>query len=246
MIRNRSTRREWLRLCAKAGASGVFVSRSDAADRLVAAVSAVDHLLLGVADLDRGIAWVEKATGVKAVVGGSHPGMGTRNALVSLGGKRYLEIIAPDPAQTAFNFRIDVRKLSEPRLVNWAAAAADIDAVAKKARAAGYQTFGPQPGSRARPDGKVLRWKTFGVMNDLGAVGVEPIPFLIAWAADSVHPSQDSPKGCELVSFEIEHPNPARVKKTLATLGIEANVRTGGSARLTATLSSPKGRVTLR
>ena len=241
-----SSRRDWFRTLALAGASGFVARRSGASEMLPPAVSAVDHLLLGIADLDRGIAWVEKATGVKAVVGGSHPGMGTRNALVSLGGRRYLEIIAPDPAQTAFNFRIDVRKLAEPRLVNWAAATTDIDAVAKRARAAGYETFGPQPGSRARPDGKTLRWKTFGVMNDLGADGVEPIPFFIEWAPDSVHPSQDSPKGCELVSFEIEHPKPAGVKKTLATLGIEAGVRTGGNARLTATISSPKGKVTLR
>lgn len=245
MIRNRSTRREWLRLCAAAGASGILVSASDAPERLVPGVSAVDHLLLGVADLDRGIAWVEKATGVKAVVGGSHPGMGTRNALVSLGGRRYLEIIAPDPAQTAFNFRIDVRKLSEPRLVNWAAATADIEAVARKARAAGYQIFGPQPGSRARPDGKTLRWKTFGVMNDLGADGVEPIPFFIEWAADSVHPSQDSPKGCELVSFGIEHPNPARVRDLLAKFGMEATVNAGERVRLTAILRTAKGPVKL-
>ncbi|MDQ5857778.1 MAG: VOC family protein [Acidobacteriota bacterium] len=222
------------------------MNSSDAANRLVPGVSAVDHLLLGVSDLDSGIAWVEKATGVKAVVGGTHPGMGTRNALVSLGGKRYLEIIAPDPAQTAFNFRIDVRKLPEPRLVNWAAATSDIDALARKAAATGSRTFGPQAGSRARPDRKTLRWKTFGVMHDFGADRIDPIPFFIEWAADSVHPSQDSPKGCELVSFEIEHPNPAAVKKTLAALGIEADVRNGAAARLVATLTTPKGKVTLR
>ena len=90
------------------------------------AVSAVDHLLLGVSDLDRGIAWLEKRTGVRAAVGGSHPGMGTRNALAALGGRRYLEIIAPDPAQTAFNFRIEVGKLSEPRLIPWACGTNDI------------------------------------------------------------------------------------------------------------------------
>jgi len=238
-----STRREWLRLCAAVGASGIFVSPLRAAEGQVPAVYAVDHLLLGIGDLDRGIAWVEKATGVKAVVGGSHPGMGTRNALLSLGGRRYLEIIAPDPAQSDFKFRIDVRKLSEPRLITWAAGTADIDAVAKRARGAGYEIFGPQEGSRTRPDGKVLKWKTLGVMNDLGMTGVEPIPFFIQWAADSVHPSQDSPKGCELLALEIEHPKPAGVIAVLTKLGIDGKVKAGENARLSATLRTPKGRV---
>ena len=240
---NRSTRREWLRLCATAAGSGIFVSSSGAAERLAPAVSAVDHLLLGVSDLDRGIAWVEKTTGLKAAVGGSHPGMGTRNALLSLGGRRYLEIIAPDPAQSDFKFRIDVRKLSEPRLITWAAGTADIDAVAKRARGAGYEIFGPQEGSRTRPDGKVLKWKTLGVMNDLGMTGVEPIPFFIQWAADSVHPSQDSPKDCELLALEIEHPKPASVIAVLTKLGIDGKVTAGENARLSATLRTPKGRV---
>jgi hypothetical protein len=236
-----STRRDWLRLCAAAGASGVFVSPLRSAERSTPAVSAVDHLLLGVSDLDRGIAWVEKTIGVRAAIGGSHPGVGTRNALLSLGGRRYLEIIAPDPAQAAFNFRIDVRRLFEPRVITWAAATRDIDALAKKAREAGFEVFGPQPGSRERPDGKVLRWKTLGITVELSADGVDPIPFFIEWAPDSLHPSQDSPGGCELLALEVEHPKPAEVNGVLAKLGIEAGARSGQSALLRATLRTPKG-----
>ncbi len=238
------TRREVLRLLGTAGAC-LFGEVVSASENLMPASAAVDHLLLGVADLDRGIVWVEKLTGVKAVVGGNHPGVGTRNALISLGRRQYLEIIAPDPLQTSYNFPIDVRILTEPQLITWAAAATDINTIAEKARQAGNQIFGPRDGSRTRPDGKVLKWKTLGVLNTFGLQGVEPIPFFIEWAVDSLHPSQDSPKGCELQSFEIEHPDPANVSDTLKKLGIDATVKQARKARLTATLKTPRGKVNL-
>ncbi len=221
------------------------MSAEELAEKLMAAKAAVDHLLLGAADLDQGIAWFEKLTGVKAAIGGVHPGRGTRNALVSLGGRQYLEIIAPDPAQTAYNFQIDIRRLAEPRLITWAAATSDINGIAQKARAAGHQIFGPRDGSRARPDGKLLKWKSLGVLSQFGIGSVDPIPFFIEWAADSLHPSQDSPKGCELQSFEMEHPDPAAVIDMLRKLGIEAKVKPAKEARLRATLKTPKGKVEL-
>ena len=81
---------------------------------------AFDHLLLGISDLDHGIEWVERRTGVRAVMGGVHPGRGTRNALLSLGGAHYLEIIAPDPAQTVKNPQFQLSGFTEPRLINFA------------------------------------------------------------------------------------------------------------------------------
>ncbi len=216
-----------------------------AGETTISAIRAVDHLLLGVSDLDYGVAWIEKLTGVKAAVGGSHPGVGTRNALISLGSRRYLEIIAPDPMQKEYNFSIDIRGLSEPRLITWAAAAIDINTIARKAREAGFEISGPREGSRSRPDGKVLNWKSLGISNNFGQDRIEPIPFFIQWAQDSVHPSQDSPKGCELQSFEIEHPHPAELAGTLNTLGIEAKVSKAANARLIATLRTPKGEVNL-
>lgn len=237
-------RRELLRLGLATGVMCLFGGEMSATATLLAH-NALDHLLLGVSDLDQGIAWVENKTGVKAVVGGTHPGAGTRNALVSLGRKQYLEIIAPDPAQTNYNFQIDIRTLKEPRLITWAAATNDIEALAKSLLKSGMEIFGPRAGSRARPDGKILKWKTLGVKNQWGQPPVEPIPFFIQWAADSLHPSQDSPKGCELQSFEIQHPDPSGVTELQKKLDIDATVTRADNARLKATLKTPKGLVDL-
>src|SRR5437016_1188005 len=152
------------------GGSASMIARGQ---NLSPSASAADHLLLGVSDLDRGIAWVEQRTGIRPAMGGVHPGQGTRNALLSLGPRHYLEIIAPDPAQSAYNFNIDVRGFAEPRLVNWAATTTDIESVAASARKAGYALFGPLDGRRQTPSGKTLRWKRLGIVNKLGSGGVE-------------------------------------------------------------------------
>jgi len=202
----------------------------------------LDHLLLGVGDLDRGIEWVENLTGVRAIAGGSHPGLGTRNALLALGGRRYLEIIAPDPKQSAFRFRIDLRSLTEPRFISWAAAR-DTEAILKVAQKAGYGIVGPDAGSRARPDGKVLKWTMVAVQNSFDRPEVEVVPFFISWAEDSVHPSEDSRGGSALLSFHIFHPDPPGLANTLMQFGIQAPVERGAQARLVARLQTPKGRV---
>jgi len=239
------TRRDLLRRCAAAGGLGLLGSAMKTASSLTPARDVADHLLLGVADRDQGMAWFEKLTGVKPVVGGSHPGRGTRNALVSLGGRQYLELIAPDPAQNSSTFFMDLRTLKEPRLVTWAAATKDAETSAARARQAGLAVTGPADGSRVRPDGKVLRWRSLDLPHTAGPGDIEVVPFLIEWAAGSVHPSQDSPGGCALRTLELEHPDPARVVHTLEAAGIEATVGKAPLARLRATIATPKGDVQL-
>src|SRR5215472_10254833 len=91
----------------------------------------LDHVLLGTGDLDQGIDLVLKSTGVRPVYGGVHPGRGTRNALLSLGTGRYLEVIAPDPEQHGRSV-MGLEEMPEPRLVGWAVHTRDIDAVVKR------------------------------------------------------------------------------------------------------------------
>ena len=238
-------RREFVRslgAVAFAGAAGRVAAHAEQEPH-VSATDAVDHLLLGAADRAAGIRWIEERTGVRAVIGGSHPGQGTCNALLSLGGRHYLEIIAPDPEQTQLAARYQLLKtLKVPRLITWAAATSSAETTAKRCRAAGLDVVGPNPGSRQRPDGKMMHWVTLAVQTELERV----IPFFIEWGPNVTHPAADSPQACRLETLTFTHPQPARVRDTLGRLGIDATVRSGPEASLTALLQTPKGALELR
>jgi Glyoxalase-like domain len=199
----------------------------------------LDHILLGVSDLQGGIDFVDKHTGVRAIFGGVHPGRGTQNALLSLGERRYLEIIAPDPAQPGVKNPLasNLQSLTAPRLVGWAAHPGSISAFAGKLRGAGIKFEGPTPGSRQRPDGQLLKWQTLMIADTESGL----LPFFIEWSQDSVHPSVDAPKGCTLLSFAAETPEPEIFAARLKTLGLDLPVKKGQQARLRAVISGPKG-----
>jgi len=201
--------------------------------------SLLDHILFGSPDLQGGIAFVEQHTGVRAAFGGVHPGRGTQNALLSLGERRYLEIIAPDPAQPGVKNPLasNLQTLSEPRLVGWAAHPGSVTAFAEKLRAGGIKFEGPTPGSRKRLDGQLLKWQTVSLADTDSGL----LPFFIEWSQDSVHPSVDAPKGCALLSFAAESPDPEKLSTTLKTLNLDLPVQTGKKPRLHAVISGPKG-----
>lgn len=197
----------------------------------------LDHILLGCNDLQRGIDFVEQRTGVRAAFGGVHPGRGTQNALLSLGERRYLEIIAPDPKQNGSTGHLQLATLSEPRLVGWAAHPGDLGAFARKLHDAGVAFEGPTPGSRKRPDGRILNWKTLNLKDDRGGL----LPFFIEWSADSKHPSEDAPQGCRLDSFSAVSPNPDSLLQVFKRLSLDTPVVRGEKEHLLAKLSSSKG-----
>lgn len=211
------------------------------ADKMSAVPTDLDHILLGINNLNHGIAWMEERSGVRAVFGGVHPGRGTRNALLSLGPRRYLEIITPDPAQAAagpgHELVEQLRSIQEPRLIGWAVHTGDLAAMAQKATAAGIAIENPRDGSRARPDGRTLRWKSFSLKDDYAGV----LPFFIEWSADSVHPSQDAPAGCTLQHFFIESPAVKEVRTAASKLGLDLDAKPGKKPFLGARIAGKKG-----
>lgn len=206
----------------------------------------LDHLLLGCSDLDQGIAFVEKHTGVRPAMGGVHPGRGTRNALLALDKGRYLEVIAPDPAQTASpTTRAELpemlKRLPAPQLVGWAVHTLNIEASAERLRKYGAAFQGPTPGSRARPDGRMLHWKTLNFDDDRNGL----LPFLIEWGADTPHPSVDAPAGCKLESFAVAGPNPKGLSAEFQNLGIDVQVEHAEKPRLRAQIVGLGGEMVL-
>ena len=203
------------------------------------AIAAFDHILLGTPDLELGIRWVEERTGVRAMFGGNHPGRGTRNALLSLGTRHYLEIIAPDPAQpNAPPDQFGLKELSAPRLVQWAVHTDDIAAAKRLADAAGVKTVGPQAGSRQRPDGKMLRWQVLGIEQVTTLV-----PFLIQWEPGSPHPSSDSPPVGTPRALHFETPQPDELRRILHGINVEADIRPSVSPRIVLRVQTAKGEV---
>jgi catechol 2,3-dioxygenase-like lactoylglutathione lyase family enzyme len=199
--------------------------------------SLLDHILLGCSDLQRGIDFVEERTGVRAAFGGVHPGRGTQNALLSLGERRYLEIIAPDPKQNGPTSHPQLATMTEPRLIGWAAHPGDLGAFAKKLGDAGVAFEGPTPGSRKQPDGRVLSWRTLTLKDDRGGL----LPFFIEWSTDSKHPSEDAPHGCKLESFAAVSPHPDGLLDVFKTLGVGMPVERGEKEHFLTKISSSKG-----
>ena len=199
----------------------------------------LDHILLGAKDLDEGIAYIEKLSGVRAAVGGSHPGVGTRNALLSLGAGRYLEIIAPDPEQapSAGMMYTRVVGLSSPRLISWAYRTTDLAGLAERIAKAGIAVEGLSEGSRKRTDGSMLRWKTLRVKDDLGGV----LPFFIEWERGTKHPSDDAPAGCRLSSFSATSADPKTLAELFRRIEIEVKVDAGMAQKLIAKIESARG-----
>lgn len=203
----------------------------------------IDHILWATPDLEYGEKTIENITGIKTARGGSHPGRGTRNSLISLGDNVYLEIIAPDPAQSLEgNLGELLSDLPWPGIYTYAVRHNDLESRAKHAEALGLHIEGPVERHRLQPDGARLDWKLLYTHHP--AFGVQ-IPFAIDWL-ETPHPSVSNPKGAILKEFHVLHPDAASLSGLYRELEISISVRGASKPGFLAVLETPKGEVVLQ
>ncbi|WP_419946117.1 VOC family protein [Candidatus Poriferisodalis sp.] len=212
-------------------------------------MAAIDHLVVAAPDLDAATAAVAELVGVQPAPGGPHPGLGTRNTLLSLGDEVYLEVIAPDTEQPEPEnprpFGVD--GLDGPRFVTFAVHVSEgetIEDVVASMRASGEDPGEIMSMSRVKPDGEEIHWSLTYSPGGLPD-GASAVPFVIEWG-ETTHPAEVTPTGCTLVSVSGTHPDPDHLRVLYSAIGIDVSVEAGSTVSLEAELDTPNGRVTLR
>jgi hypothetical protein len=199
----------------------------------------VDHLVLAAPDMDGAVHEITRRFGVHPSPGGRHTAWGTRNALLSLGPRVYLEIVGPDPGLAPppgpRPFRIG--EITAPTLVTWCSRGRDLQGIAAAAARLGVSLGEVQQRSRTRPDGVLLSWHmTDPFQPREGGV----VPFFIDWGS-TPHPAESAAAGAVLAELRLCHPEPERICAVLKGLGVEMEVVRADSPALTAVFVTPRG-----
>ena len=208
---------------------------------------AIDHLVVAAASLETGIAWIETRLRVRPQPGGRHAAMGTHNALVGLGSRVYLEVIAIDPAAPAplrprwFDLdepRMRAQLAEQPALIHWVVRTDDIGA--------GAARVAMDPGTILEMRRGIHGWR-ITVPDDGHLPGRGLVPTLIEWT-DGPHPADALiDDGAKLVALAGEHPDPATIRAALASMGLSDTLKVtyGRAPRLAAMIRTRRGVVTL-
>jgi Glyoxalase-like domain len=207
---------------------------------------APDHLIVAAETLEAGCDFIEARLGVRPQPGGKHVTMGTHNALLGLGTRFYLEVIAIDPdgaipSQPRW-FDLDEPRMRAtltegPRLIHFAAATNDIAGAVQRCP---IDLGAVHPMARA----DFRWWMTIPADGHLPGRGL--VPTLIQWS-DARHPADNLPDaGLRLAALAGEHPDPAPIRSAIAALGLSDDVKItfAQSPRLAAMVRTPQGMAT--
>ena len=154
--------------------------------------SAIDHIVIAVADPDAAAAELTESVGLAFTAGGHHAGLGTLNRVAFLG-DAYLELLGVEDAALAANWAVGaaaVRALEQGGgFVTYALLDDGIRTSVARLQANGSQIGPVAQGSRERPDGERVEWWSATPQR----LGPDLPPFLIKhlyagaeWGADAL------------------------------------------------------------
>lgn len=148
--------------------------------------------------------------GVKFTDGGVHPRFGTRNMILPLADRTYMEIVEvldhPASDKALFGQAVRARSAAGGGWLGWVVAVKDISVVEVRL---GRESA---PGHRHRPDGTELSWRQIGVA---GLMADPQLPFFIEWESEpALHPSSGADGTISLACLEIAG-DPQRVSEWL-------------------------------
>lgn len=200
-----------------------------------------DHLMYVGPDLEQLQAQFTALTGVATRFGGRHENMGTWNALTGLGPGRYLELLAPDPAQDLSNtLGAELATLTQPRIRTCILRTDDLDGAA-----AAYTemdiAFERLHANRVTADGTRLEWHLVIPQSERWG-GL--LPFFIDWGS-TPHPAAKCDHQCQLRSLEVGHPDAAELHAVWQRQGLPWRPRIADRAYIRATIRCPNGNVVL-
>lgn len=204
----------------------------------------LDHLVYAVDDLTVGIINIEKSLGFKPVMGGKHLDNGTHNALIHLGGKSYLEIIAidPDSENRPDEIWMGLSKLRHAQFTRWALHSDDLSndiIILEKYTNSSMEIHN---GARQTTAGSILTWSM--IMPDLEPE-IDLIPFMVDWSASDTHPTDHLDPVCSLVKLYLQHPDPEQKQDLLQSLGVDLTIKRGDTIQIKAEIKCPNGIVIL-
>src|SRR5579875_226808 len=140
----------------------------------------IDHVILGVADLDGAARDYAETLGFAVSPGGVHPHLGTQNRLVVLD-PEYIELIARLPGRApTVDSPIGAMFVRAPGPLGFALASDDVEGDVAAMRERGVPVTEPAPGRLDGTGGVSRGWRMATIDGDAG-LGVEPwrLPFVI-------------------------------------------------------------------
>jgi catechol 2,3-dioxygenase-like lactoylglutathione lyase family enzyme len=138
-------------------------------------LSGIDHVVVLVRNLAEAVAGYE-ALGFTVTPGGEHGGGATHNALIGFQDGTYFELIAFTEADRPQDHRWWKRLVAGEGLVDYALRADRVATVVEDARGRGLELGAATDGSRRRPDGQQLAWRS---VTSGRPVGSTALPFAI-------------------------------------------------------------------